>query len=72
MRHFSRCSNANSVFEDVGNSMGQSREKVISGLLSLVVAEWAAVTFLNLELIGSWMETELKVDRVSSKCIVIN
>lgn len=44
MRHFSSRSNVNHVFEDVGDPMGQSREKVISGLLSLVVAEWAAVT----------------------------
>lgn len=34
----------NPAFEDVGDPMGQSREKVISGLLSSVMAEWAAVT----------------------------
>lgn len=59
-------------FEGMGYPKEQSREKVFSGRLSLVIAGWAAMTPPQLKPNRLLMETERKVDLVSSECIVIN
>lgn len=55
MRHFSNCFNVNHGAEEMGYPDEQSRDKVFSGRLSLVMAEWAAMTFPKLrQLAPGW------------------